>query len=106
MRQVESIQRSITSGEIAAHWDAWPERARQLRSLAAAVDDWQRWATGDPFPPERVTSMLVTLHSNATADLPEVAALAEAVVHWATAQGVDVAVRATARRAPSVGVEL
>lgn len=108
MRQVDAIRRSIGTTEILESWDATPERAEQFRSLRAAVDDWQRWASGERLPRERVTSMLVTLNSDdAAVSLAGVAGLADAVERWADAQGLDVAARPLSqRRAPSVGVEL
>jgi hypothetical protein len=106
MRQVEAIQRSITSSEIVDHWDAWPERAERFRSLRAAVDDWRRWAVGDPVPPERVASAFAVLQSNAAVDVPQVAGLVDALERWASSHGLDIAPVSSLRHAPSVELGL
>lgn len=106
IRRIESIRQSMATSQIVDGWDAWPERADQLGALRTAIDDWQRWATGEPLSPQRVRSLVACLRSDAADSLPEAVVLADAIEHWSIERGVDVAIPPSVRRTPSVDLAL
>jgi hypothetical protein len=62
------IRQSITFAQIVLQWTAGPEQVQQHRDHSAAVDDWERWATGEPVEPARLASILDTLRSDVAAE--------------------------------------
>jgi hypothetical protein len=104
--RVREIRQSITFAEIVLQWTAGPEQVQQHRDLRAAVDDWERWATGKPVEPARLASMLDTFRSDVAANRSECSGLASVVERWAQVRGLDLI---DARPAPverSLGIEL
>ncbi len=109
--RVRAIEHSIEIVAITLRWTAGPAQVQEHQALLTAVDDWERWAAGQPIARPRLASMLDTLHSALAADCPECTALAAAVNDWSMAHKVDLghdraAAPAYRRPVADLGIEL
>ena len=79
------------------------------RQLVAALDTWQRWATGHRVGNNDLRSVVDTLTTVHRSDRPFAEALADSLQRWATRNRVDLSIHprpAPAVQPAGVGLEL
>ena len=105
--RVHQIETSIRSSDILDRWTDSAARVHELRELSNALDDWQRWASGQRLAPARVAHLTAVLASDTATRYCGCTALTEPIEGWAHDAGIVLRpARAPERSAPTLEIEI
>ena len=104
--EIHRLDESLRTHTVLERWDDAHARATHLHMLAAAVDDWQRWATGYPVSHDDIAQMARVLRSQDSVWSAPCNALRQALVEWSAAITPIAQTQLPERRSAVRGLEL